>query len=277
VGNASSGPASAVALADCGETLKHRFLIEVHFYQRVEFELDCWRSKVRRGPEPIKTAMIAGTTIECADHGEGEPLLLVHAGVFADWFVPSPKARRLLVCALSECAERAMGQTRPHLTSPSRTTRAIWQVLPILELDAMHVVGHSSGGPDCFPDGDRSSYTGAQPDAHRTRRLWSVSGTGICRPRRAVRRARDGCVRRRGFGTRIRHLHAGRLRGSIARDHRADPGRAGYEQAVRESSFFFRDEVPACLQWQFVSTEEPIRQPVLILEGGDGRKVGLLS
>jgi pimeloyl-ACP methyl ester carboxylesterase len=131
VGNASSGPASAVALADCGETLKHRFLIEVHFYQRVEFELDCWRSKVRRGPEPIKTAMIAGTTIECADHGEGEPLLLVHAGVFADWFVPSPKARRLLVCALSECAERAMGQTRPHLTSPSRTTRAIWQVLPI--------------------------------------------------------------------------------------------------------------------------------------------------
>ena len=54
-------------------------------------------------------------------------------------------------------------------------------------------------------------------------------------------------------------------------------GRAGYEQAVRESSFFFRDEVPACLQWQFVSTKEPIRQPVLVLEGGDGRKVGLFE
>jgi pimeloyl-ACP methyl ester carboxylesterase len=31
------------------------------------------------------------------------------------------------------------------------------------------------------------------------------------------------------------------------------------------------------MQWQFGSTEVPIRQPVLILEGGDGRKVGLLS
>jgi len=54
-------------------------------------------------------------------------------------------------------------------------------------------------------------------------------------------------------------------------------GRAGYEQAVRESSFFFRDEVPACMQWQFGSTAAVIRQPVLVLEGGDGRKAGLLS
>jgi pimeloyl-ACP methyl ester carboxylesterase len=46
---------------------------------------------------------------------------------------------------------------------------------------------------------------------------------------------------------------------------------------VRESSFFFRDEVPACLQWQLGSTEVRIRQPVLILEGGDGRKAGSLS
>jgi pimeloyl-ACP methyl ester carboxylesterase len=54
-------------------------------------------------------------------------------------------------------------------------------------------------------------------------------------------------------------------------------GRAAHGQAVRESSFFFRDEVPACLEWQFGSTETSIRSPVLVLEGGDGRKVGLLS
>ena len=86
---------------------------------------------MRIGPQTIKTAMVAGTTIEYADHGEGEPLLLVHAGVFADWFVPLPPARRLMVCASSEYAERAMGRTRPQLTSPSRTMRAIWQLLPI--------------------------------------------------------------------------------------------------------------------------------------------------
>ena len=41
-------------------------------------------------------------------------------------------------------------------------------------------------------------------------------------------------------------------------------GRAGYDQAVRESGFFFRDEIPAALQWQLGPTEVPIRQPVLI-------------
>jgi pimeloyl-ACP methyl ester carboxylesterase len=55
-------------------------------------------------------------------------------------------------------------------------------------------------------------------------------------------------------------------------------GRVGYEQAVRESSFFFRDEVTAAMQWQFGPAEAArVRQPVLIVEGGDGRKLGLLS
>ena len=42
----------------------------------VESESDCWKLKMRMGPETIKTAIVAGTTIEYADHGEGEPLLL---------------------------------------------------------------------------------------------------------------------------------------------------------------------------------------------------------
>lgn len=56
-------------------------------------------------------------------------------------------------------------------------------------------------------------------------------------------------------------------------------GRVGYEQAVRESSFFFRDEVQAAMQWQFGPTEAARvgQKPVLMVEGGEGRKLGLLS
>jgi hypothetical protein len=46
------------------------------------------RPNVRTSSETIKTAMVAGSAIEYSDRGEGEPLLLVHAGVFADWFLP---------------------------------------------------------------------------------------------------------------------------------------------------------------------------------------------
>ena len=55
-------------------------------------------------------------------------------------------------------------------------------------------------------------------------------------------------------------------------------GKPAYEQAVRESRFFFRDE---CLPPCSGSLEQPkplrILQPVLIVEGGEGRKHGLLS
>ena len=55
-------------------------------------------------------------------------------------------------------------------------------------------------------------------------------------------------------------------------------GNPAYEQAVRESRFFFRDEVPAAMQWKFGAAEAArVLQPVLIVEGGEGRKHGLLS
>ena len=44
--------------------------------------------------EIIKRLSLSGAEIEYCEHGRGEPLLLVHAGGFADWFVPWPRARR---------------------------------------------------------------------------------------------------------------------------------------------------------------------------------------
>ena len=54
-------------------------------------------------------------------------------------------------------------------------------------------------------------------------------------------------------------------------------GRAGYEQAVRESRFFFSDEVPACVEWQFGLNVAEISQPVLVVEGEDGRQRGVVE
>ena len=78
-------------------------------------------------PETIKAVMVGDTEIQYSERGEGEPLLLVHAGVFADWFVPLAASPRSMVSASSECDGRATEQTRPPPTSPLRTMRPIWR------------------------------------------------------------------------------------------------------------------------------------------------------
>jgi hypothetical protein len=72
------------------------------------------------------------------------------------------------------------------------------------------------------------------------------------------------------------------MRGVCGNQHREvierSLGKFGYEQAIRESRFFFQDEVPAAIQWQFGTVEAArVRQPVLIVEGAMGREHGPLS
>ena len=233
---------------------------------------------MRIGPETIKTAMVAGTTIEYADHGEGEPLLLVHAGVFADWFVPLAASEALDGLRVIRVRRAGYGANAPasHLSIQDHASH-LAALADLLELDAMHVVGHSSGALIAFQMAiDRPTLVHSlmliEPAACGPFQVpaFAELGERFVGPAMGAFAAGD---LQGAFDTFMRGVCGDRSREIIERTL----GRAGYEQAVRESSFFFRDEVPACLQWQFVSTEEPIRQPVLILEGGDGRKVGLLS
>jgi pimeloyl-ACP methyl ester carboxylesterase len=55
-------------------------------------------------------------------------------------------------------------------------------------------------------------------------------------------------------------------------------GSAGYDRAIRDSGFFFRDEVGAVQQWQFDTAEAArVRQPALIVEGGESARLGPMS
>ena len=67
--------------------------------------------------------------------------------------------------------------------------------------------------------------------------------------------------------------------GESYRDVLADRlGSASLDRAVRESAFFFRDEVPAVLESQFGEAEASrIRQPTLVAEGADSARLGPLS
>ena len=233
---------------------------------------------MRIDPATIKTAMVGGTTIEYADHGEGEPLLLVHAGVFADWFVPLAASPALDGLRVIRVRRAGYGANVPasHLSIQDHASH-LAALADLLELDAVHVVGHSSGALIAFQMGiDRPALVHSlmliEPAACGPFQVpaFAELGERFVGPAMGAFAAGD---LQGAFDTFMRGVCGDQSREIIERTL----GRAGYEQAVRESSFFFRDEVPACLEWQFVSTEEPIPQPVLILEGEDGRKAGLLS
>ena len=233
---------------------------------------------MRTGSETIRTAMVGGTTIEYSERGEGEPLLLVHAGVFADWFVPLAASQTLDGFRVIRVRRAGYGSNAPasHLTIQNHAGH-LTGLADLLELDAVHVVGHSSGALIAF-----------QMAVDRPRLVHSLTliEPAACGPFQVPAFAELG---ERFVGPAMGAFAAGDLQGAfdtfmrgVCGDRSRDIieqslGREGYEQAVRESSFFFRDEVPACLKWQPGSTEVPIRQPVLILEGADGRKAGLLS
>ncbi|MBV9282542.1 MAG: alpha/beta hydrolase [Chloroflexi bacterium] len=55
-------------------------------------------------------------------------------------------------------------------------------------------------------------------------------------------------------------------------------GIEGYRRAVRESAFYFADEVRAVQEWRFGEAEAGrISQPMLVVEGGDSHRLGPLN
>jgi len=231
-------------------------------------------------PETIKAVMVGDTEIEYSERGAGEPLLLVHAGVFADWFTPLAASPALDGFRIIRVRRAGYGSNAPasHLTIRDHASHLV-ALADLLELERVHAVGHSSG-----------ALIVLQLAADRPQLVQSLTliEPAACGPFQAPAFAEIG---ERFVGPAMGAFAAGDLRGAFdsfmrgvcGDQHREvieqSLGRVGYEQAVRESSFFFRDEVPAAMQWQFGPTEAAcIRQkPVMIVEGGESRKLGLLS
>jgi pimeloyl-ACP methyl ester carboxylesterase len=146
----------------------------------------------------------------------------------------------------------------------------------LLELDTLHVAGHSSGGLIAFQmAADRPELVHSliliEPAACGPFQVPAFAELGERFVGPAMGAFSTGDLQG-AFDTFMRGVCGNQSRDIIERSL----GRAGYEQAIRESQFFFRDEVPACMEWQFVATGA-ISQPVLVVEGADGRKLSTLS
>jgi pimeloyl-ACP methyl ester carboxylesterase len=229
--------------------------------------------------ETINVMPVGDTEIEYSVRGEGEAILLVHAGAFADWFVPLAASPTLDGFRIIRIRRAGYGPKAPtsHLSIRDHANHLL-ALADLLGIQKAHVVGHSSG-----------ALIALQAAADRPQLIHSLTliEPAPCGPFQAPAFSE---IAERFIGPAMGTLAIGNMQGAFdsfmtgvcGDQHREviehSLGRAGYEQAVRESEFFLRDEVTAALAWQFGLAEASrIQQPVLVLEGGDGRNHGLLS
>ncbi len=211
-------------------------------------------------------------TIEFTDLGDGEPVLMIHAGVFVAWFPtvsadPAMQAFRRVAPIRVGYDSTAPAPTR-HLTLADHATHCA-AVLDSLGIGHAHVLGHSSG-----------SLIGLQLAADRPDLVRSLV---LVEPAAAPSLLPPDVAA--GFGQFVRSVMTTAAAGDVAaafdtfmrrvcaEDYRTvlidALGPDGLQQAERDCGFFFRDEGPAVREWRFAAFEASrISQPVLLVQGG---------
>jgi pimeloyl-ACP methyl ester carboxylesterase len=206
--------------------------------------------------------------------GEGEPLVLVHAGVFADWFIPLASAGALAGRRVIRVVRAGYtGTPAPAGLTIADHARHCAALLEQLHASPAHLVGHSSGvllalevalqRPDLV-----ASLTLSEPplvldlvapedrDAVAAG-LGPVVGAAVAAAARGdLATAADtflGAV----CGPRYRDVLTAVL------------GAEGTWRAEQGCGYFFSDEIPASHAWRFSPQDAArIRRPVLLVQGG---------
>lgn len=214
---------------------------------------------------------VGEASIEFSDQGDGEPVLLVHAGVFADWFptvAADPAMNRFRLVAPVRVGYDSTRPVPAHHLTIADHARHCAAVLDSLGIAQAHVLGHSSG-----------SLIGLQlavdrPDLVRSLVLVEPAAAlsllpppvaeGFSEAINAIVTTAAAGDLDRAFDTFMRVVCAEDYRDVLL----AAVGPDGLRRAERDCGFFFRDEVPAVQEWTFSATDASgIEQPVLFVQG----------
>ena len=206
-------------------------------------------------------------------------MVLVHAGVFSDWFVPLAASHTLDGFRVVRVRRAGYGPSTPKgpLTIQDHANH-LAALADHMGFERLHLVGHSSGALIAL------QLASGRPELVQSLILME---TAACGPLQGPAFAEVG---EKFLGPAMGAFAAGNLdqafefflRGTCGDDYRRvieqSLGLAGYEAAVQQSLYFFRDEVVAAMQWHFGPLDAArVRQPVLIKEGAEGRKQGVFG
>jgi pimeloyl-ACP methyl ester carboxylesterase len=219
-----------------------------------------------------RTALIdvGDVQLRCWDRGDGPTILLVHAGVFGDWFAPvfdEPALDGFRVIRVHRARYGASSRPDRHLTFADHA-RQCCRLLRELGVDRAYLVGHSSGG--CIGLQAGLDYSDL------------LAGLLLLEPAPKPAGPASVALFEQVVAPALAAAGAGEiadaadifLRGVVAdtyRDHvRNRLGDDAYHQLVRDAEFFFADELRAAHEWQIDdATAARITAPTLLVHGAE--------
>jgi pimeloyl-ACP methyl ester carboxylesterase len=224
---------------------------------------------------PMSRATVDGITLDYATWGGGEPVVLVHAGIFADWFRP------LLGEPALTGRHRVLSYHRVGYAGSSRVAGPVSIAQQAAHLRALmrqlgiqraHLVGHSSGGNIALQvalDAPEMVHSivlmePALPVALGPERM--LSTRAAMAPVFEAYRAGDKARAVDGF---MRNVSGPDYRSVL---DQVLPG--AFEQGVKDADTFFGQELPALQQWALKREDAArITQPVLSVVGAKSKEV----
>lgn len=211
------------------------------------------------------------TEIEYSERGTGEPVLLIHAGVFADWFAAlaaSPVLDGFRVIRMHRAGYLSGPQPELHLTL-SDHARHVGDLIDALGLGTAHLCGHSSS---CLINlqlamdrpGSVASLVLLDPAPGAVLQAQSQRDFTDSVARPALIAAASGDIAT-AFDIWMSGSDAG-----YQRILETSLGPQGYRDAVTQSRFFFTDELPAVRAWALDRDRaRDLDQPILLVRGAD--------
>src|SRR5262245_42480023 len=188
-------------------------------------------------------AKLDGIALEFEVHGQGEPVMLIHPGIFADWFTPLLQQKVLTNHYQLVHYHRVGSRGSSHVEGPvtlAQHARHVRRLMEHLGIDRAFVVGHSSSGNVALQLALDSGE--------------AVHAMAILEP--ALMSVPSAPTSRQFVGTALQHYRDGDvagaidifLRGTCGPDYRAVLDQAlpgAFDQYVSDANTFFEQEFPA--------------------------------
>jgi pimeloyl-ACP methyl ester carboxylesterase len=234
------------------------------------------RSAQDRAARPLSRATVQGLELEYETWGTGEPVMLVHAGIFAGWFKP------LLDEPALTGRYRVVSYHRVGYAGSSRVSGPVSiaeqaahlrSLMRHLGIARAHVVGHSSGGNIAL-----QLALDAPAMVHSLVLMEPALPVTMLGPARmlATRAAMAPVFEAFRAGDKARAVD-GFMRGVSGPNYRAVLERVlpgAFEQAVVDADTFFSQELPAVLQWSLKREDAGrITQPALSVVGAKSKEL----